>query len=333
MKISVFELEHWERSAFEALAQDHEVRFEEAPLDQELAEQHRDADVVSTFIYSDLGVRVLETFESLQLVATRSTGVDHIDAEWCADHGVTVCNVPTYGSATVAEHVFALLLALGHQVVEAVDRTRRGDFSHEGLRGFDLRGKTIGVIGTGEIGRHTIRIANGFGMDVIAADVEQDDDAAEQLGFRYVDLEKLLAESDVVSLHVPGGEATRHMIGPDEFDRMKRGVVLINTSRGSVIDTGALLRALSDGTVAAAGIDVIEEEPVVREEAELLHSLFNRRHDLETLLADHILLRMRNVIITPHTAFNTTEAVERILEITCENIAAHLEGERQNVIA
>ena len=168
IKIIVFEVEPWERVAFEPLQGRHEVRFEDRPLTPELAATHADADVVSTFIYSDLSAQVLGQFENLKLVATRSTGFDHIDADFCQDNNVVVANVPTYGENTVAEHVFALLLVISHGLVERTDRTRRGDFSQAGLRGFDLRGKTLSVIGTDHIGLCVARIAKGFGTNVIA---------------------------------------------------------------------------------------------------------------------------------------------------------------------
>lgn len=332
MRISVFEIEGWEQERFECMADEHEVRFESRALDAESAADHADADVVSTFIYSDVSAAALERFDSLGLVATRSTGTDHIDLDWCREHDVVVANVPTYGDNTVAEHVFALLLAVGRHLVEAADRTRRGDFSQAGLRGFDLQGRTIGIIGTGRIGAHVARIAQGFGMDVVAFDVQEDPELAREVGFEYVSLEELLQRSDVVTLHVPGSPKTHHLLGESEFEQMKPGTVLINTSRGTVVESSALLRALGDGTVAAAGLDVIEGEPVIREEAELMHSVFTREHDLEMLLSDHVLLRLRNVLITPHIGFATREAVQRILDTSCQNIEAFARGEPQNVV-
>lgn len=332
MKIVVFETEPWERPTFDAVARHHEVEFVDGPLGPHNVEAHGDAEVVSTFIYSELGKDVLGSLPSLRMISTRSTGFDHIDAGYCEEKGILVSNVPVYGANTVAEHVFALLLALTHHMVDAVDRTRRGDFSLKGLRGMDLHGKTLGVVGTGDIGLHTIRIARGFLMDVVAYDVAPEPELAADLGFRYASLEEVLEASDVISLHVPLNEDTRHLIGDDEFARMKDGVVLINTARGDVVDVDALVRALHEGKVAAAGLDVLPMEPVIREEAELLRSIFHERHDLETLLMDHILLRLRNVIITPHSAFNTREAVQRILDTTVENILAFLEGEPRNVV-
>jgi D-lactate dehydrogenase len=275
---------------------------------------------------------VLEQFENLKLIATRSTGVDHIDLDHCREKGIEVANVPSYGENTVAEHVFALLGAISHNIVAAADRTRRGDFSHEGLQGFDLKGKTFGVIGTGHIGRWAARIANGYGMEVLAFDVKPDEDAAREIGFGYVAMDELLARSDVISLHVPGSEKTKHLVSKDEFAKMKDGAVLINTARGPVVDVEALLEALASGKLRAAGLDVLPQEPVVRAEAELLSSYFRKEHKLDTLLADHILLRLNNVVITPHTAFDTKEAVQRILDTTHDNIAGFLEGSPQNLV-
>jgi len=332
MKIAVFEVEDWEREAFHSLQGEHEVVFLNEPLSAANAQRYADADMVSTFIYSDLSRRVLDQLDQLRFIATRSTGYDHIDADYCREHGILVSNVPTYGDTTVAEHVFGLLLAISHNLVNAVDRTRRGDFSLQGLQGFDLRGKILGVVGTGSIGLCVIQIANGFGMEVVAFDLRHNDEAAEELGFRYVDMDELLAVSDVITLHVPFTPHTYHLISDEAFSKMKDGVVLINTSRGRIVDMQALVRAIGDRKVAAAGLDVLPEEPTIREEAELLRTVFREEHDLHTILADHILLRLRNVIITPHTAFYTREAVQRILKTSVENIVGFAAGRPQNVV-
>lgn len=333
MKIAIFDVESWERETFEPLQDDHEIVFEEGQLDADAADRHSDADIVSAFIYSDFSREVLRRFDSLRFIATRSTGVDHIDMDWCGDNDIGVANVPSYGENTVAEHVFALLLAISRNIVDAADRTRRGDFTQGGLRGFDLKGRTMGVVGTGDIGEHTARIARGFGMDVLAFDVKPRDAIAREIGFDYVGMEELLGRSDVITLHVPANDKTRHLIDAEAFARMKDGAILINTARGSIVETEALLEALASGRLRAAGLDVLPEEPAVREEAELLRSYFNRDHRLDTLLADHILLRMRNVVITPHTAFNTREAVQRILDTTLRNIEGYIAGEPKNRVS
>ncbi len=332
MKITIFEVEEWEREAFKCLEDEHEVRYTTSPLNAGTAGEFGDTECISTFIYSKLKRNVLEQLPRLQMIATRSTGVDHIDLEYCTDNHITVSNVPTYGKNTVAEHSFALMLTISRRMIDSVDRTRRGDFSFRGLRGFDLRDKTLGVIGTGDIGECVIEIANGFKMRVLAYDVKPREVLRERLDFTYVGLDELLGESDIVTLHVPAIPQTKHMLGAEQFKKMKDGAVLINTSRGAVVEVQSLVEALATGKLAAAGLDVLPQEPVIREEAELLRSVYQREHeqDLVSLLADNVLMRVRNVVVTPHNAFNTTEAVQRILNTTTENIFCYAKGEPVN---
>jgi D-lactate dehydrogenase len=332
MRLAVFEVEHWEREAFKKLSSEHDISFSSRPLRVGSAGRYAAAEIISPFVYSDLSDRVLKQFRDVKLIATRSTGFDHIDMEYCNHHGITVCNVRVYGEDTVAEHVFALLLTISHRMYEAVQRTRRGDFSQQGLQGFDLRGKTLGVVGTGSIGLCVIKIARGFRMNVLAFDVRPNQELASKLEFRYVGIDELFETADIITLHVPATPKTHHLISTKEFAKMKKGVVLINTARGSIIDTQALLHAIADGKVAAVGLDVLHEEPTIREEAELLRSVYRERHDLQDILADHILLRLRNVIITPHSAFNTREAVQRILDTTIDNVTAFVQGRPQNIV-
>ena len=226
------------------------------------------------------------------------------------------------------------MLAINRRLLEAVERTRRGNFSQAGLRGFDLRGKTLGVIGTGRIGRRAIEIARGFGMKVAAFDLHPDEQAAGTLGYRYGDLMHVLAEADAVTLHVPATPQTYHLISEREFAAIKDGAVLINTARGAIVDVAALVRVLADGKLRAAGLDVLPAEPLVRDEAEIFRA--ERKDsdvDLRALLADHVLLRFPNVLVTPHIAFNTEEALRRILETTVKNIRSFVSGSPQNVVA
>lgn len=332
MRVVVFESEPREASVFERLRLAHQVSLIAEPLHAANATAHADAEAVSTFIYSKLTRDVLEKLPALKLIATRSTGYDHIDTAYCTERGIAVVNVPTYGENTVAEHVFALLLAISHRLIEAVNRARTGHFTPVGLEGFDLEGKTLGVIETGNIGRRVIRIAKGFGMQVVACDLKPDEDFATALGFRYAEFLELLAACDVISLHVPATPATENMIGATEFARMKDGVVVINTARGTLIDARALIQALRSGKVAGAGLDVLPDEPLIREEAELICSMFCDQHDLRNLVANHVLLNMPNVVVTPHSAFNTREAVGRIVETTVANIEAFAAGRPQNVV-
>ena len=332
MKVVVFETEEWEHQACLRLEPAHELSCTHEPLDARTAADYPDVEIVSTFVNSKLGADVLGRFSSLKLIATRSTGFDHIDLGWCQAHGIAVANVPDYGDSTVAEHAFALLLAVARNLVEAVERTRRGNFSQAGLRGFELRGKRLGVIGTGRIGRRAIEIAQGFGMTVIAHDLHPDEDTASRLGFRYADLDEVLAAADALTLHVPATPGTASLISDREFGLMKPGAVLINTARGNVIDVPALVRALADGRLRAAGLDVLPQEPLVREEAQIFREAWTDGYDLKALVANHVLLRFPNVIVTPHNAYNTQSAVRRIIETTLENIEAFGRGEPSNMV-
>ena len=333
MKIAVFEAEEREAAVFARIKPPHEIQLVAEPLRPDNSGSYADAEIVSTFIYSKLEREALAQLPALKLIATRSTGYDHIDIAYCRERGIAVCNVPTYGENTVAEHVFALLLAISHRLPEAIARARSGPFSPKGLQGFDLAGKTLGVVGTGNIGRHVIRIAKGFGMQVIANDIKQDMQLAANLDFRYVSFDQLIDMADIISLHVPATEETQNLLTLEVFERMKKSVIVINTARGSLIDARALIQALRAGKVAAAGLDVLPDEPLIREEAELICSIYCDQHDLRNLVADHVLLNMPNVIVTPHSAFNTREAVQRIVETTVENIETFLDGRPQNIVS
>lgn len=332
MRIAVFETEEWEHEACLRLQREHTLVCTREPLNDTTVAQHGDAEIVSPFVGSRLDKSVLARLPLLKMIATRSTGYDHIDLDYCRSHGVTVSNVPNYGDATVAEHVFALLLALSRHLVEAVERTRRGAFTQAGLRGFDLKGRRLGVIGTGRIGRRVIEIAKGFGMDVVAFDLQPDHTAADGLGFRYADFKTVLAEADVITLHVPASPDGAHLISDDEFGEMKHGAVLINTARGSIVDVSALVRALKSGKLRGAGLDVLPQEPLLKDEAEIFRSERYSEPELRTVLASNVLLQFPNVLVTPHNAYNTEDAVGRIITTTLGNIEGFAHGARQNVI-
>jgi D-lactate dehydrogenase len=322
----------WEAERFKRAFPKTPVRGFAEPVDRVPIDQLCDATVLSIFIHSQVTEEILARLPNLKLIATRSTGFDHVDLAACTRRGIVVCNVPHYGENTVAEFTFALILALSRRVVDAVERTRRCDFSLEGLRGFDLRGKTLGVVGAGSIGLHVIRIARGFAMNVVAFDTRPQPLIAEVLDFTYVSLECLLEQSDIVSLHVPGNPQTEHLVNWDRLQSMKRGSILINTARGSVVDTVALLRALNEGIVAGAGLDVVEGEEAIREESELLALPSAADTRLRAVLCQHALLRHPNVLVTPHVAFDTCEALDRIVETTIENARAFVEGHPVNVV-
>ncbi len=284
------------------------------------------------FIRSHITGHLLAQLPDLRFIATRSTGYDHLDVAACQARGIVVSNVPTYGENTVAEHTFGLILSLSRTIHQAYSRTIRGDFSLAGLRGFDLKGRTLGVVGTGHIGLHVIRIGRGFGMDVIAYDVREQPLLAEVLGFHYVSLDELLEQSDIVTLHVPYLPGTHHLLDRERMSRMKRGSLLINTARGAIVDTDALLWALDEGIIAGAGLDVIEGEELIAEERLLLRQDV-AADQLQAAIRGHVLLRRENVVITPHIAFDSQEALQRILDTTADNLDGFMAGEPRNVVS
>jgi D-lactate dehydrogenase len=336
-KISFFGVKQWEgeylKEKTAQVAPDAEVSFSEDILDKSHIPADTDADIVSVFVDSTVDGEVISKFPNLKFIPTRSTGYDHIDLPTCREKGIIVSSVPSYGENTVAEFAFALILSLSRKIFDGYDRIKeRGSFSFDGLQGFDLKGKTIGIVGTGHIGRFSINIAKGFGMRVVAYDPFPNTELAKELGFEYKSFEDLLRESDVVTIHVPYLPTTHHMFNEEKFSLMKKTAILVNTSRGPIIDTQALVKALKDGTIAGAGLDVLEEEAVIKDEMEFLKKGTGEGHDLKTIVANHVLIDLPNVVMTPHNAFNTGEALRRILDTTVENIKNYLAGNPSNIV-
>ncbi len=319
MNIVFFEIEDWEREYLKQRLIGHELHFYPGMLDESNTEAAEHAEVLSVFIYSVVDKPMLEKMPGLKLIVTRSTGFDHIDIEECKRRNIVVCNVPSYGENTVAEHTFALILSLSRNLYKACVKRLTSDFSIKGLRGFDLKGKTLGVVGTGRIGLHVIRIAKGFDMQVLAYDTHPNELLAEVLGFTYVPLERLMAEAQIVTLHVPYNRFTHHLIDAGKFKLMQKGSFLVNTARGAVVDTTALIEALSNGTLAGAGLDVLEEEEFIKEETSVLYE-YNKPEVLSVIAKNELVLRRQNVVYTPHIGFDSQEALERILETTAGNI-------------
>ncbi len=330
MRIAFFEIEKWEEDIVKKGLSSHTLTFSSKPLSKSNAGMVPDAEAIAIFVYSKMTKDVLDKLPRLALITTMSTGFDHIDLEECKRRGIAVCHVPAYGEDTVAEHTFALILALSRRIVESVERTREGVFSCEGLCGFDLHGKTIGVVGAGNIGTHVVRMAKGFGMTVVVFDVRKDMKLARKLGFRYTTLDHLLRMSDIITLHVPYNKYTHHLLNWKNMKHIKKGAYLINTSRGGIVDTGALIKCLDSKIIAGAGLDVLEEECHVKEEKQLLSKVFKEECDLQVALQNRVLMRKKDVIVTPHNAFNSTEALLRILDTTVENIVAFSQGKKKN---
>ncbi|MCS6829461.1 MAG: hydroxyacid dehydrogenase [Armatimonadota bacterium] len=337
MQVGFFEVDDWQaqylKQGLHRLGISKQVQIDcvPEPLNPAGCERCRQYDAVAIFIGTKLSLATIEALPRLRLLLTMSTGYDHIDLNACRERGVTVCNVPHYGENTVAEHTFALILSLSRKLHAAYFQSLRGEYNARTLRGFDLYGKTLGVVGAGSIGLHVIRIARGFGMRVLAYDARPQRLLADVLGFSYADMDTLLRESDIVTLHVPATPATHHLINREALSKMKRGALLVNTARGSVVDTEALLWALEEGILAGAGLDVIEGEEFITEESALLRIPLAEQ-TLKQLVQAQALLRRENVVFTPHIAFNSQEAVQRILDTTLENLYAFLQGSPQNVV-
>jgi len=248
---------------------------------------------------------VFEQLPNLKLIVTRSVGYDHIDLESAKRRGIPVCHIPDYGAHMIAEHAFALMLAVARNIVRGDQRYKQEQrWSDQGLQGFELRDKTLGVIGTGRIGLHCMRIASGFGMQVIAYDVVQNKAAALELSFTYTSLDELLEKSDFISLNVALTENTQHLINAERLAKMKKGAFLVNTSRGAVVDTDALIASLRSGHLGGAGLDVLEDER-------------DTYHDFGDL----------NVVVTPHLGWYTDGAMSRILNITFDILKSYARGD------
>ncbi len=274
-------------------------------------EKYSDIEIITSFISSIFTSENIDKFPNLKMIATRSTGTDHIDLKYCQKKNIFVKNVPDYGSHTVAEYTFALLLALSRKVFYSYQKVKLDlNFSRRGMqeiRGFDLAGKTIGIIGTGKIGQNVMKIAQGFQMNILAFDVCPDKNLTQKINFKYVEINELLKKSDIISLHIPACSETFHFIDKQKLEKMKNGVVIINTSRGNIIDSKSLYEALQTKKIKALGLDVLEQENYLGREERITNN-----YSEEIININKELVKMDNVIITPHNAFNTTEALERI---------------------
>ncbi|PIV90945.1 hydroxyacid dehydrogenase [Candidatus Gracilibacteria bacterium CG17_big_fil_post_rev_8_21_14_2_50_48_13] len=332
MRIQFFDLSPLDRALLRKQSfAHHEVEGTKEMLSEENATDFQEAEIISVFVYSKVTRAVIDAMPNLRLIATRSTGFDHIDTAYAASKGIRIATVPLYGENTVAEHTFALILSLSRNVHKSYVRSQRGDHSIEGLMGFDLKDKTLGVIGAGKIGQHVIRIGRAFGMKVQAYEPHHDDFLSDVLDFTYVDFDTLIRTSDIITLHVPYNTHTHHLVGKAEFSAMKKGSMLINTARGGVVDTEAMLCALESGHLAGVGLDVVEGEELMLEEERLRYNETSTA-TREAMARTMMLLRQENVVYTPHIAFYSKEALERIMTTTCANIQSFLEGNCTNCL-
>ena len=321
MKTAVFSARRYDKTMLaNANLEGHALRFIEDRLTSATAVLATGCEAVCVFVNDSVDAEVLALLagQGTRLVATRSTGYNHIDTAAAERHGIAVVRVTDYSPHSVAEFAVGLLLAVNRKIVRASVRTREGNFDLEGLMGFDLYGKTVGVIGTGKIGMIFARIMTGFGCTVVGHD-KYPNPAFETLGARYVGIDQLLDCSDVVSLHCPLTDETHHIVNAASLARAKRGSILINTSRGGLVDTEAAIGALKTGQLGGLAIDVYEQEA----------SLFFQ--DLSsTIITDDVIQRLvsfPNVIVTGHQAFFTVEAIGQIMRTTIESISALERGE------
>ena len=306
--------------------------FFDKPLNPSILKKIKDSQALVIFVASEIDANVVSQLPKLKFIATMSTGFDHIDLSACKSQGIKVSNVPLYGAETVAEHTFALILSLSRKIPQSIEKTARGDFRLDGLRGFDLNGKTIGIVGLGHIGENVAEIACGFNMKILVADPNKIPSLAKKYGIKYVSLDYLLANSDIISLHAPYNKQTHHLINKNNIKKIKSGAMLINTARGGLVDTEALLIALEKDDLAGCGLDVLEEECFIREETELLTKPFQETCNLKTALQSHHLTHHPKAIVTPHNAFNSHEALQRILDTTLDNVKAFLHNKPINLV-
>jgi D-lactate dehydrogenase len=332
MKLICFYDADWEKEYFAEKLSDFEIQFFKGTTTDHPSLSDHTAEILCVFVDSPVNEAFLKRFPALKLIATRSTGIDHIEKNAAQKRAITVCMVPTYGRNAVAEYTIGLMIMVMRNMYTAHHRVRKYDFSRTGLCGTDLHGKTLGVIGTGAIGSHVVAIATAFGMHVYAYDVTPNEELVKKTGCTYTTLETLLKTSDIISLHVPYTPDTHHLINKTNISTLKRGAFLINTARGPVIETTALIEGLRTEILAGIGLDVLEQEGALGHEDILLMKKPLHAEELHTTLANHYLINHPRVIITAHNAFNSYEARRAILDCTIDNIAAFVHGAPKNIV-
>lgn len=328
IKIAFFDTKEYDRKLFDEYNKNYgyEITYLESKLNSETAPLAEGFDAVCIFVNDVVDEKTIQVLKKcgVKLIALRCAGFNNVDIKHM-DESIKVVRVPAYSPYAVAEHATALLLDLDRKIYKAYQRTKKYNFTLNGLLGFDIHGKTVGVVGTGKIGKCFINIMKGFGTNVIAYDIYKDEAFAKEKDFKYVSLDELYEKSDIISLHCPLTEDNMKMINKNSIEKMKQGVVIINTSRGKLIDTSDLISELEKGKIGGIGLDVYEDE-----EEFFLNDMSNsyiRDKDLSTLLS------MPNVVITSHQAFFTKEALNKIASDTCENIKDIFEkGECENEV-
>jgi D-lactate dehydrogenase len=328
MKIAFFGVKEEEKEFIQSNLQGEEIYLSDKALDGEHLPSESDFDIISVFIDSKVTKDVLNYFPNLKMVNTRSTGFDHIDLKACKEKNIIVTYVPGYGDNTVAEYAFGLLLNLTRKIYWAIDQIKEAEnFSLEGLQGIDLKGKILGVVGTGRIGKEAIKIGNGFGMIIYAYDPYPDYNFALAYNVKYVSLEELLKNADCITIHCPLNSNTKNLINTGNISLLKENVYLINTARGGIVETKAIIKGLESGKLAGVALDVLEEETETKDEVEFLMKDSQKADELKTILENHILMKHPKVLISPHNAFNSKEALLRILKTSIDTIQSFAVGD------
>ena len=334
-KIIYFDVEEYEK---EFLIKSNEGKFDyrliESPLNNllKIEDDLKNAEIISVFTTSRVTKEILEKFPNLNLIALRSVGFNHIDLDYCNDHNIVVENTPNYGNKSVAEFAIGLMLDVCRKITNAYAKYKEMQIFPQCLVGEELGGKTVGVIGLGAIGSEFARLAHGLDMNILGYDLYQNEELIKKYNVKYTNFDELLAESDFISLHTPLTKENYHMFDEAAFKKMKSSAILINTARGELIDTQALYNALSQKSIKGAGLDVLESEETISDPDYLVDINRLNKFTLKQTILNTRLLQLDNVIITPHIAYNTTEAINRILQTTMNNINSFIEGVVDNNI-
>lgn len=322
MRVAVFSSKPYDQESLTRTnaAFGHELQFFEAALNVQTCSLAEHAEAVCVFVHDQVDERLLRCLagHGVKVIALRCAGFNNVDLEAARMVGIEVVRVPAYSPYAVAEHAVAMMMTLNRHTHRAYNRVREGNFALNGLLGFDMNGKTVGIVGTGRIGTVLARIMTGFGCTVLTYDLYPNEEC-KALGAHYVPLDELLVQSDIISLHCPLNDETRHLINAQTIHKLKRGAMLINTGRGALIDTSAVIAALKSGHIGALGLDVYEQE----------ENLFFEDHSAEIIQDDILerLLTFPNVLVTAHQGFFTREAIDAIAQTTLNNLKQVEAGE------
>jgi len=325
MKIAFFSTKPYDQKSFEQSDKSkYEITFFKEEFSSELTSRLDNFDAICVFVNDKVDeskIKILKQ-KGIKLILLRCAGFDNVDLKSCKNEGIKVYRVPQYSPSAVAEFAVGLMLSLNRKIHKAYNRTRDNNFSLDGLLGFDMNGKTVGVVGTGAIGAIVVRIMKAFGCKVVAYDVYKNEKLIQELNLEYVELDALFAQSDIISLHAPLMKETTHMVNEAAISKMKDGVMIINTSRGPLIDTKAVIKGLKSKKIGGIGMDVYENEA----------NLYFADHSNEAM-EDDILSRLTgfpNVLVTGHQAFFTKEALDNIRKFTLQNIEDFQQGKDTN---